>query len=37
MRHFLADWNHWTIPERIVAVSLLVGALMIPAALAVTS
>lgn len=37
MRHFLYDWNHWTIPERVIAVTLLVGALMVPAALAVAS
>lgn len=34
MRHFLADWNQWSIPERITAVTLAVAALMIPAALA---
>lgn len=34
MRHLLLDWNNWTIPERIAAVMLAIGALMIPAALA---
>lgn len=34
MRHFLIDWKQWTIAERITAVALAVGALMIPAALA---
>jgi hypothetical protein len=33
VRHFLADWNHWTIPERITAVTLAVGAFTIPAAM----
>jgi adenosylmethionine-8-amino-7-oxononanoate aminotransferase len=28
MRHFLADWNQWTIAERITAISLAVAALM---------
>jgi hypothetical protein len=35
MRHFLADWNKWSIPERITAVTLAVAALIVPAALAV--
>jgi hypothetical protein len=34
MRHFLADWNQWSIAERIAAVALAVSALTIPAALA---
>lgn len=34
MRHLLADWKKWTAGERITAVSLLLGALVIPAALA---
>jgi hypothetical protein len=34
MRHFLADWKQWTIPERITAVTLAVCALITPAALA---
>ena len=34
MRHFLIDWKHWTIPERITAVTLAIGALTGPAALA---
>jgi hypothetical protein len=35
MRHFLADWNQWSIAERITAVTLAVAAVTIPAALAV--
>jgi hypothetical protein len=34
MRHFLSDWNDWTIAERIAAVGLALAALMIPAAFA---
>lgn len=37
MRHLLADWNQWSLPERIVAVALALSALMIPAALAATT
>ncbi len=35
MRHFLADWREWTIAERIAAIALAIGLVMIPAALAV--
>jgi hypothetical protein len=35
MRHFLADWNQWTIAERITAIGLAVAAVTIPAAFAV--
>jgi hypothetical protein len=34
MRHFLYDWNQWSIAERIAAIAMVIGALMIPAALA---
>jgi hypothetical protein len=34
MRHLLIDWKQWTVAERIAAVTLAIGALMIPAALA---
>ena len=35
MRHFLYDWNQWSIAERVTAISLAVAAVMIPAAFAV--
>ena len=34
MRHFLSDWRQWSVAERIAAVAMIVGAVMIPAALA---
>jgi len=35
MRHLLADWNRWSLPERIAAVTLALGAVMVPAAFAI--
>jgi hypothetical protein len=35
MRHLLIDWKHWTIAERITAVTLALGAVMVPAAFAI--
>jgi hypothetical protein len=35
MRHLLADWNQWSLAERVTAVTLAVSALTVPAALAV--
>jgi hypothetical protein len=37
MRHLLADWKQWTIPERITAVTLAVTAVTVPAALAISA
>jgi hypothetical protein len=34
MRHLLADWNQWSLAERVTAVTLAVGALTIPAVFA---
>jgi len=34
MRHLLADWNQWSLAERITAIALALGAMMIPAVLA---
>jgi hypothetical protein len=34
MRHLLIDWKHWTVAERITAVTLAIGTVTLPAVLA---
>lgn len=30
MRHFLADWKKWSPAERVIAVLMLVGTILVP-------